>query len=93
MERTVDLARNKIYHLKNSLITYDVDNAETIEKIVTTIQSTHYKPTWYVSEQGTVHYAINSSLYLKTLKEKYITLHENLTYRLEIYANAIRILS
>ena len=44
-------------------------------------------------EEVTVHYALNSILYIKTLKEKYNKIHEKLIHRLEMHANAIRILS
>ena len=33
---------------------------------------------YHFSDEGTVHYVINSTLYLITLKEKYIQLHEKL---------------
>ena len=46
---------------------------------------------WYLSE-GVVYYAINSILYINSLKEKHNNMYENLIHRLEIYANAIRIL-
>ena len=48
---------------------------------------------WYISEEGVVHYAINSILHISTLKEKYKKMYEMFVHRLEIYANAIRILS
>ena len=31
---------------------------------------------WYLSEEGTVHYAINSILYINTLRERYIKMYE-----------------
>ena len=31
---------------------------------------------WYLSEEGTVNYAINSILYINTLQEKYIKMYE-----------------
>ena len=40
-----------------------------------------------------VHYAINSTLYINTLKEKYNKKYEKLVHRIEMYAGAIRILS
>ena len=40
-----------------------------------------------------VHYAIHSILYINTLKEKYNKMYEKGIHRLEMYPNAIRILS
>ena len=40
-----------------------------------------------------VHYTTNSISYINTLKEKYNKLYEKLKHRLEMYANAIRIIS
>ena len=31
---------------------------------------------WYLSEEGAVHYAINSILYITTLREKYVKMYE-----------------
>ena len=47
---------------------------------------------WYLSEEGVVHYAINSILYINTLKKKYNKMYEKLIHKLELYANAVRIL-
>ena len=38
IERNLDLERNNICHLENSIMIYCVHNPETMEKIVTTIQ-------------------------------------------------------
>ena len=48
---------------------------------------------WYLSKDGAVHYAINSILYLTTLREKYVKMYENFISQLKMYANAIRVLS
>ena len=47
---------------------------------------------WYILENGVVQYPINSILYINTLKEKYNKMYEKPIYRLEMYANAIKIL-
>ena len=47
--------------------------------------------TWYV--HGIHHYAINSILYLRTLKEKYVKMYEEFIIQLHMYAKAIRILA
>ena len=55
-------------------------------------KNTHYF-NWHLSEEGVVHYTINSILYINTLKEKYKKMYKKLLHRLEMYANGIRILS
>ena len=38
MERKVNLERNKVFHLENSMVMYAIYNAETIEKLVDTVE-------------------------------------------------------
>ena len=91
MERNVDLTIYKIYHLENSMIVVFMMKKQY--RKVNTIQKMHNKTTqnerlfsagcsWYnsyLSEQCAVHYAINSSLYLNTLKELYLKLYTTCT--------------
>ena len=48
---------------------------------------------FYAHPLGLHHYFINSLLYLRTIQEKYITLHRELISQLHIYASVIRILA
>ena len=48
---------------------------------------------WYLSKDEVGHYAINSPLYLRTLREKYVKLYEKFISQLQMYAKVIRILS
>ena len=41
MSITTDAQRNKLIHLENSLIMYEVYNAETLSKLVKTVQVLH----------------------------------------------------
>ena len=75
MEKNLHLANNKILLLENSVVQYGIYIAETIEKIVNTIEKMHSRTTlnvviWYLLEQGAAHYAINSFLYIDALQEK-----------------------
>ena len=45
------------------------------------------------SEQGIQHYAINSMLYLRTVKDKYIEIYNEFISQLHIYAKAVRSLA
>ena len=41
MSISIDMQRNKLMHLENSLIMYGVYNAETLEKVVNTAHVLH----------------------------------------------------
>ena len=105
VEKQVNLERNKIFHFEDQLVMYGICNSETIEKLINMIQHIHNKTWneklfvgklnnwyyWYLSE-GALHYAINSILYITTLREKYIKLYEKFINQLQMYANAISVL-
>ena len=72
------------------------------------IQHIHNKTTWnkklfvgklnnryqcHLSEEGAVHYAINSILYMNTLRESHIKVYEKFINQLKMYTNTIRVLS
>ena len=46
MENQVNLERNNIFHLEDSMVMYGTYNSETIEKLINTIQKIHNKTTW-----------------------------------------------
>ena len=75
MENQVNLERNKMFHLEDSMIIYGIYNSDTLEKLINTVHKMHNKTTWngklfvgklhnwyqwYLSKDGVVHYAINS---------------------------------
>ena len=76
MDRKVNLQRNKIFfHLEHSMVMYSFYNAEAIENLVNTLEEMYNKTSWngklfagklahwfnwYLSVEGTVHYAIIS---------------------------------
>ena len=67
MENNKNLARNTTFYLESSVIKYGIYNTGTIEKLADIIQKTWNEIlNWYLSEQGCVHYAINSILYINT---------------------------
>ena len=91
MEITVNIHHNKLIHFEDSVVMYGVYNAETLEKSIDTIHQIHNITTlnerlfagelttaftWYVNKNGVHHYAINSLLYLRTLREKYVKMYE-----------------
>ena len=48
---------------------------------------------WYLTMDANGHYAINSLLYVRMLREKYVKKYEEFINQLHMYAKAIRILS
>ena len=45
--------------------------------------------TWYVNKQGIQHYAINSLLYLRMVRDKYIKMYKEFITLLHMYAKVI----
>ena len=43
--------------------------------------------------QGLQHHSIDSLLYLRTVKEKYVLMYKELIMQLHIYVNTIRVLA
>ena len=85
METKVDIQSNKLIYLEDSMVIYGVYNTETLEKWINTLHEMHNTTTpnerlftgefsiaftWYVNKNGVNHYAINSLLYLRTLRGK-----------------------
>ena len=46
MENQVNLQRNKIFHLKDSMIMYGIYNWDILEKLTDTVHKMHNKVTW-----------------------------------------------
>ena len=74
MENKVDLQNNKIFHLEDSMVMYDIYNSDNLEALVDTVYRLHNQSTWneklfagqievwyhwYLSAKGIIHYAIN----------------------------------
>ena len=110
MENKDDIQQNKLMQLENSMLMYGIYNAETLEKLITTVQNIHNTTSsherlfmgqqssltvksLYTHSLGLHHYSINLLLYLRTIRDKYVTLYRELITQLWIYASAIRILA
>ena len=107
MTTKVDIQRDKLIHLENTLVMYGVYNVETLEKLLKIVYALHSRQSMYeklIAEQitkayeyysqmhgdhGIQHYAINSMLYLRMIKDKYIAMYNEL----HNYAKAIIILA
>ena len=108
MENKVDIKHNKIFHLEDTMVMYDVCNSDTLEDLIDTDNKLHNKTTWneklfsgqindlynyYSSSAGEQHYVINSLLFLTTVKEKYVKMYERFLNQLKQYSQTIRVLS
>ena len=47
MSSKVDIQRNKLIHLENTLVMYGVYNAETLEKLIKTVHTLHSRQSMY----------------------------------------------
>ena len=108
IDNKVDLQRNKIFHLEDSMVMYGMYNSDTLEDLIDTVHKLHNRTTWnekllsgqienwynyYSSSSGIQHYAINSLLFLTTVREKYIKMYKRFLNQLRQYSQAIRVLS
>ena len=108
IENNVDLQCNKIFHLDDSMVMYGVYNSDTLEDLIDTVHKLHNRTTWngklfsgqinnwynyYSSSAGVQYYAVNSVLFLTTVREKYVKMYERFLNQLRQYSQAIRVLS
>ena len=108
IDNKVDLQRNKIFHLEDSMVMYGMYNSDTLEDLINTVHKLHNRTTWneklfsgqienwynyYSSSSGMQHYAINSLLFLTMVREKYVKMSKRFLNQLIKYSQAIRVLS
>ena len=87
---------------------YGIYNSDALIALIKTVQSLHNVTTQkerafavkltqlkqiYLNEKGTHTFALNSILYLTTMREKYVRMYERFIKKLITYSKAIRILS
>ena len=97
MENKRNLQHIKIFHMENSMVMYGIYNSDTLEKLVTNVHKMYNTTTWnenlftskfnhwiqwYLYQDGVGHYSINSLLYLRTLREKYVKMYETFIMQL-----------
>ena len=82
---TLEKLINTVHHLNNITIPY--------ENLFAGKQNTGLLHPIYVNMQGIQHYSIDSLLYLRTVKGKYVLIYKELITQLSINANAIRVLA
>ena len=108
IDKKTDIQHNTLYHLEDTMIKYSVYNSDTLTDLIDTVHRMQNTSTgkertfagrlnqWfdmYLHQEGLHHYAINSVLYLTSVREKYMKMYERFIEELRINSKAIRILS
>ena len=108
MNKKTNVQCNRIHHLEDTMIMYGVYNSDTLTDLIDTVHRMQNFTTWnektfagklhywmeiYAQDKGMCSYAINSVLFLTTVREKYMKMYERFTEELKLYSKAIRVLS
>ena len=108
MNKKTDVQHNRIHHLEDTMIMYGVYNSDTLTDLIDTVHRMLNFTTWnektfagklhdwmeiYSQDEGRCNYAINSVLFLTTVREKYVKMYERFIEELKLYSKAIRVLS
>ena len=105
MNKKTNVQHNRIHHLEDTMILYGVYNSDTLTDLIDTVHRMHNFSTWnekifagklheiYAEDEGMCNYAINSVLFLTTVREKYMKNYERFIEELKLYSKAIRVLS
>ena len=106
MEGKTDLQQYKIHHLEDTMIMYGVYNSDTLTELIDTVHRMHNTTSWrertfagklnqwlelYLNQEGVGHYAVNSKLFLTSIREKYMKMYERFLEQLKMYTKVIRI--
>ena len=108
MDKKTNIQCNRIHHLEDTMIMYGVYNSDTLTDLIDTVHRMQNFTTWnkktfagklhdwmelYSQDEGVCNYAINSVLFLTTVREKYVKMYERFIEELKLYSKVIRILS
>ena len=87
---------------------YGVYNSDTLKDLIDTVHRMQNFTTWnkkifagklydwmelYAQDEGICNYAINSVLFLTTVREKYVKTYERFIEEMKLYSKVIRVLS
>ena len=108
MNKKTNIQHNRIHHLEDTMIMYGVYNSDTLTDLIDTVHRMQNFTTWnektfagklhdwmelYSQDEGILNYAINSILFLTTVREKYVKMYERFIEEIKLYSKAIRVLS
>ena len=107
MNKKTNVQHNRIHHLEDTMIMYGVYNSDTLTDLIDTVHRMQKFTTWnektfagklhdwmeiYAQDEGMCNYAINSVLFLTTVREKYVKMYERFIEELKLYSQAIRVI-
>ena len=108
MDKKINMQHNRIHHLEDTMIMYGVYNSDTLTDLIDTVHRMQNFTAWnkktfaeklhdwlelYTEDEYVHNYAINSILFLMTVREKYVKMYERFLEELKLYSRAIRVLS
>ena len=108
IDKKTNMQHNRIHHLEDTMIMYGVYNSDTLTDLIDTVHRIQNFTTWnkktftrklhdwrelYTQDKGVCNYAINSVLFLMTIRKKYVKMYERFLEELKLYSRAIRDLS
>ena len=108
INKKTNIQHNRINHLEDTMIMYGVYNSDTLTDLIDKVHTMQNFTTWnektftgklhdwmeiYAQDRGVHIYAINSVLFLTTVREKYMKMYERFIEELKLYSKAIRVLS
>ena len=108
MNKKTNIQHNRIHHLEDTMIMYGVYNSDTLTDLIDTVHRMQNFTTWnektfagklhdwmeiYSQDEGMCNYAINSVLFLTTVREKYVKMYERFIEELKLHSKAVRVLS
>ena len=104
-----EIDHNRVYHLEDTMIMYGKYNSDTLMELVKTVHQMQNVTTckeksfvseineWLKHKLADIHnefdYSVDTVLFLKTVKERYVRMYEKFIAKLKSYSKAIRILS
>ena len=103
MDKKTNIQCNRIHHLEDTMIMYDLYNSDTLTDLIDTVHRMQNFTTWnektfagklhdwmelYSEDEGINNYAINSVLFLTTVREKYVKMYERFIEELKLYSKA-----
>ena len=101
MDKKTNMQHNRIHHLEDTMIMYGVYNSDTLTDLIDTVQRMQNFTTWnkktfvgklhdwmvlYTQDKGVHNYAINSTLFLMTIREKYVKMYDRFLEELKLYS-------
>ena len=107
MDKKTNIQHNRIHHLEDTMIMYGVYNSDTLANLIDTVHRMQNFTTWnektfpgklhdwmeiYSQDKGMHNYAINSVLFLTTVREKYVKMYEVFIEELILYSKAMNLI-